>query len=80
MIARSLRSSSEFGALSHSTKLAVGNSRPMTGVESNDSYPSRAPDSLKGCGSSVNTDLEPEGEPRGASIADGAMLKYHVLR
>lgn len=44
VMAKSLMSSSALGALSHSTSLAVGNSRPMTGVTSKDSYASSTPD------------------------------------
>lgn len=36
VMARSLSSSSEFSASNHSTRLAFGNSRPMTGVTSKD--------------------------------------------
>ena len=45
MIAKSLKSSSEFGSFIHSTTLALGNSFPMTGVMSNESYSSKAPES-----------------------------------
>lgn len=47
-MARSRSSSSEFGAHKKSFRLALGNSRPMTGVTSNDSKASRAPLSFKG--------------------------------
>lgn len=48
VIARSRMSSSELGALSHSFKLASGNSFPITGVTSNDLNWSRAPLSCNG--------------------------------
>lgn len=48
MIARSRSNSSELGACSHSFKLAAGNSRPMTGVTSNDSKESKELLSFKG--------------------------------
>lgn len=47
-MARSRSNSSELGACSHSFKLAVGNSLPMTVVTSNESNESREPLSLKG--------------------------------
>ena len=48
MIAKSLSSSSEFGALSHSARLASGNSFPITGVTSNDLNWSRKPVDFNG--------------------------------
>lgn len=48
VMARSLISSSELGALNQSTRFAVGNSRPMTGVVSNHSYWSKTPVVLRG--------------------------------
>ncbi len=48
VMARSRISSSELGARSHSARSASTNSRPMVGVTSNDSYLSRAPESLRG--------------------------------
>lgn len=48
VMAKSRRSSSELGASSHSTSFAVGNSRPMTGVTSKDSYELSTPVCLKG--------------------------------
>lgn len=68
VIARSLRSSSEFSASSQSTRLAFGNSRPMTGVTSKESNGFRAPDNLSGC---LCSDLDRMGVS--TSIADGAM-------
>lgn len=47
-MARSLSNSSELGACSHSFKLTVGNSRPMTVVTSKESKGSRAPLNSKG--------------------------------
>jgi len=67
-MARSRISSSELGASSHSVRLAVGNSRPMMGVTSNDSYESRAPESLRG---SRESPLVTTGAS--TSIAEGAM-------
>lgn len=79
VIARSLSSSSELGALSHSTRLALGNSRPMTGVESKDSYASRTPVVFRGslCSmGSVEAALDLTGASTGVvSTADGAILK-----
>lgn len=48
VMARSRSNLSELGACSHSFKLAVGNSRPMTVVTSKDSKESREPLSFKG--------------------------------
>jgi len=48
VMARSRSSSSELGALSQSTSLASGNSRPMTGVTSKDRCGSRTPDNWSG--------------------------------
>lgn len=48
VMARSRMSSSALGALSQSTRLAVGNSLPMMGVTSKDSYESRDPDNCSG--------------------------------
>lgn len=48
MTARSRSKASELGLCSHSFRLALGNSRPMTGVTSKDSKDSREPLSFKG--------------------------------
>lgn len=48
MAARSRSKSSEWGARRKSFRFAFGNSRPMTGVTSNDSNASSAPLSLMG--------------------------------
>ena len=48
VMAKSRINSSALGALSHSTRLALGNSRPMMGVTSKCSYWSRIPESLRG--------------------------------
>lgn len=50
VIARSLSSSSELGALNHSATLASGNSFPITGVTSNDLNWSSTPFSSRGFG------------------------------
>lgn len=48
VIARSRISSSEFGARNHSFRLTSTNSRPMTGVTSNDLYAFSTPFDFKG--------------------------------
>lgn len=69
VMARSRRRSSALGALSQSTRFALGNSRPMTGVTSKDSWASRAPESMSGLRRGGT--MSAMGED---SIAEGAIL------
>lgn len=70
--ARSRRSSSELGALSHSTRFAFGNSRPMMGVTSKDSKLSRLP--LARMGFAEGIDLVWMGSWTAGSMVAGAIL------
>ena len=78
VIARSRIKSSELGASSHSTRFALGNSRPMTGVTSKNSYSLSAPEALYGpvVPAGLSTLLTTIGVSLGASsTAVGAMME-----
>lgn len=63
VIAKSLKSSSAFGARSHSFKLALVNSLPMIGVTSKESNSSRTPDSFNGSRRSLFDEALEESTP-----------------
>lgn len=74
-MARSRRSSSEFGEHKKSFRFALGNSRPMTGVTSKDSKASKAPLSFKGaCPGPGETGTAVSEAKEGAMIVKRSLL------